>query len=176
MLTVDIVFAVVTVPEPSCNVPAVLVNITKVTTVNTSSCDQVDARVHSTISQQISAFVSPITFQGLLFQLAPDSISTSFQCSSSSGLVHLNTLTSLIVNVNTPFCSNNITCIREFNAQQFSVVRQFFLLTSLFIPQMQSVSVGGVQINDSKPNVNTRLYCENGTTLNADGACCFPGK
>ena len=176
MLTVDIVFAAVTGPELSYYIPAVLVHITKVTTINTISCDQVDASVHSAVSQQISALVSLITFQGLPFQLAPDSISTSFQCSSNSGLVHLNTLISLIVNVNTPFCSDNITCIQEFNAQQLSVVKQFFLLTSLFMPQMQSISVGGVQMNDSKPNVTTVLSCENGTTLNADGACCFLGK
>ena len=153
-----------------------MVHITKVTTVNTTGCDQVDASMHSVISQQISVLDGPITFQGLPFQLAPDSISTSLQCSSSSGLVHLNTLISVIVNVNTPFCGDNITCIREFNTQQLTVVKQFFQLTSLFTPQLQSISVGGVQVNDSKPNIDVKLSCENGTILNADGACCFPGK
>ena len=177
MSTVDAVFAAVEVPEPSCNIPAVSVHISKVTSINRTSCDQVDPSIHSAVVQQISALVSPIRFQGQTFQLVPGSVSTSFHCNSSSELVHLNTLTSVIAKINTPFCGENISCIQDFNAKQLSVVKDFFLLSSLLMPQLlQPVSVGGVQLSESRPNVNVQLSCENGTALNADGACCFPGK
>ena len=176
MSTVDAVFADVEVPEPSCNIPAVLVHISKVTSINRTSCDQVDPSIHSAVVQQISELVGPIRFQELTFHLAPGSVSTSFHCNSSSELVHLNTLTSVIAKINTPFCSENISCIQEFNAKQLRVVEEFFLHLSSLMPQLQPVSVGGVQLSESRPNVNVQLSCENGTALNADGACCFPGK
>ena len=177
MSTVDPVSAAAEVPVPSCNIPAVLVHISKVTSINRTSCDQVDHSIYSAVVQQISELVGPIRFQGLTFQLAPGSVSTSYHYNSSSGLVYLNTLTSVIVKINTPFCSENISCIQEFNAKQLRVVEEFFLLLSSLMPQLlQPISVGGVRLSESRPNVNVQLSCENGTALNADGVCCFLGS
>lgn len=131
--------------------------------------------MHS-ISQQM-ALAGPISYEELHFQLATDHINTSFTCNSSgvNGL-HLNMLTSVTVRVNTPHCSDNISCIQQFNIKQLTTIKQYFQLMLPFVPQIQSLSVKGAQINDSLPSVDVELSCDNGTTLTNDGACCFPGE
>ena len=161
----------------SCNIPAVLVHVTKVTAINTTSCDQVDASSYS-VSQQLSTLSGPVSYNDLQFQLATDHIDTTFHCNNSevNGLVHLTLLTSVIVNSNTPNCGDNTSCINQFNDKQLNTIKEFFQFISSFVPQLQSLSRAEVLVHGGLPTVDVQLSCDNGTTVISNGACCFPGE
>ena len=174
---IDAFVPVVDVLKPSCNIPAVLVYVTKVTAINATSCDQVNISSYS-VSQQLSNLSSPVSYNDLQFHLATDHINTTFHCNNSevNGLVYLTLLTSVIVNSNTPHCGDNTSCIDQFNDKQLNTIKEFFQFISLLVPQLQSLSVGELLVHGGLPTVDVQLSCDNGTTVISDGACCFPGE
>ena len=163
MKSIDIVIAVVIpVLKPSCNIPAVLVQISKVKSV--SNCDQVEPSVHHL---DLSLLYGEQSYphgdtNPLQFQLNAKSIESSSGCTTVNGQAQLSIVTSLVVRVNTPQCSSDPSCIQQFNTRQLDVIKQFFDNNLLFL-------VG------SGCEVNVTLWCGKGTVLSADN-CCAPGK
>ena len=148
-------------PKPSCNIPAVLVHLSKVKTITgQSSCDQVDPSVHS-VDQQIKSLVSTQTYGGLHLQLFTNDVKSSSNCTIVNGQVHLSIVTSVIVNCGTPDCGDNIACIQQFNTKQLETIKRFFIALRFLIGDC---------------DVDVTLWCGNNTILTNDGQCCAPGK
>ena len=161
--SIDILIAVaIDVPKPSCNIPAVLVRITKDKSIGQTSCDQVDPSTHS-FDQQIKSLLRTQSYGGLQLQLATNDVKSSSNCTTVNGQVQLSMLTSITVTVETPHCGDNISCIQQFNAKQLDTTESFFNYILPFL-------IG----SDSDAEVT--LWCSNGTMLTSDGQCCAPGK
>lgn len=175
---IHVVIAAVDVLKPSCNVPDVLVHITKVTSVNETDCKQMHASMH-TISQQLSALANPISYEGLQFQLLTHTVNNSITCNDSvaaDGLTQLRMVTSVTVDVVSPHCGVDDSCIQQFNAKQLATVRNFFQFILSFVPQMETMSHDGAQVDNSVYDVDVTLFCANGSVLTTSGTCCPPGK
>ena len=165
MSSIDIVVAVVIpVLKPSCNIPAVLVKITKVKSISGSSCGQVNP---SAYDLDLSLLYGLQSYPNgdpnpLQFQIDTNSIESSSQCTTVNGQAQLNTVTSLVVQVTTPQCSSDLSCINRFNTRQLDVTKQFFDNNLPFLV-------------NSGFEVNVTLWCGKETVMSADN-CCAPGK
>lgn len=176
ILFIDVVIAT-DVLWLSCNIPAVLVQITKKKSINgsNSTCAQIDTSMHS-INEQLLKLAGPISYGGLQFQVVTNDISNSFSCdSTANGLIELTMKTSVIVNTDAPHCSDNTSCIQQFNVWRLAIIKSFFQFTLSFAPHMQSLSMKEVILTEGTPDVDVTLLCGN-ETINSDGACCSPGE
>ena len=105
---------------------------------------------------------NPISYGGLQFRL--NDVKNSVSCNSTiNGQVQLTVLISVIVDVNNPYCGDNVTCIQEFNTEQLSTIKSFFQVVSSLIPYLGSLSVDKLSLTNSVPDVAVTLLCKNGS-------------
>lgn len=116
--------------------------------------------MHS-FDQQIKNLVSIQSYGGLQLQLSTNDVKSSSNCTTVDGQVHLSVVTSVIVNVDIPHCSDNISCIQQFNDKQLDTTKRFFIVLRRLIGDC---------------DVDVTLWCGNRTVLTTDGQCCAPGK
>ena len=164
----SIILTAIQMSGSSC-LPNVLLDITNVYSVNNTSCALLSVSIIPSPYNNLPG--GPISFEGIQFSLAADSVNTSTTCNDSETGLQLYVTTSVLVKANRPQCGADESCVSQFNAKQLATVKSFCQFFLSFVPQakISGEVASGIQ-------VDTSLICEHGSFLAANGKCCSEGK
>ena len=163
-----LIVAAIQMFESSC-LPNVLLDITNTYAINNTSCAQQSFTNIPSLYQNLP--VGPISFEGLQFSLATDSVNPSSVCNDTITGVQLHFTTSLLVEVNRPQCGADYSCVMKFNTKQLTTIKSFFQFVLSFVPQAAIKGQVSTAIN-----TDASLICMNDSVLAANGKCCSEGE